>query len=121
MSKGTLPFSSTDYDKLKHDVFPTIRRRDQYGDIGDVNTVVAGPRGKRQTLGQAEIIAKETATLKELNNQFLMFDTNTTDYSSAIELINSFYRDEIGENEELTIYWNRWTNKEDKTLQMFVK
>jgi hypothetical protein len=110
MSNGTLPFSDTDYDKLNHAVFPTIRRRDKYGDVGDVNTIMHGEKGKRDKLGEAEIIAKETITLNELNNQFFKFDTQETSYKSALDSINKFYRNNIGMDEELTLYWNRWVN-----------
>lgn len=47
MSDNTLPFSSTEYDKLDMAVFPTIRRRDKYGEVGDVVTVRAGENGDR--------------------------------------------------------------------------
>jgi len=116
MSNGTLPFSSTEYDKLDHAVFPTIRRRDKYGDVGDVNEVRAGEKGRRVLLGTAEIIAKETVTVGSINTGLLLFDTDTNSEIDALELINSFYTNEVTRDEPLTLYWNRWLDKENKTL-----
>lgn len=113
MTNGTLPFSATEYDKLNHAVFPTLRRRDKYGDVGDVNTVVHGPRGDRDELGKAEIIAKETVTIAELNHQFFQFDTQSESFDAAYESINKFYQNPIGRTEDLTLYWNRWANHGD--------
>ena len=108
-----------EYDKLDYMVFPTIRRRDKYGDVGDTNEVIAGPRGERRTLGRAEIIAKDTVTMASLNNQLFMFDTDTTHYDDAVNLINSFYSDDVENGEELTLYWNRWVDRENQTLTAF--
>lgn len=112
MSKNVLPFSDTDYDKLDRAVFPTVRRRDKYGDVGDVNTVTHGPKGSRDELGQAEIIAKETITLDKLTGPFLLFDTQSLNGQEAVDSINQFYRNDIDPQEELTLYWNRWVNNE---------
>jgi len=114
MTDGTLPFSETEYDKLNHAVFPTLRRRDKYGDVGDVNTVVHGPRGERDELGAAEVVAKETVTLEELNAQFFQFDTQSESWDAAYESINKFYQKDIQRDEELTLYWNRWVNYQAK-------
>jgi len=116
MTNGTLPFSSTEYDKLDHAVFPTIRRRDKYGDVGDVNEVRAGERGRRVLLGTAEIIAKEIVKVESLNKQLFKYDTNTNSKTSGLQLINSFYTNDISEDEPLTLYWNRWIDKENQTL-----
>jgi hypothetical protein len=122
MTDGTLPFSKTDYDKLHRAVFPTIRRRDKYGDVGDVNTITHGQRGDRDVIGTAEIIAKETATLDDLRGPFLRFDTQSDTDDEAVTSINKFYRDPIGEDEPLTLYWSRWTHRqktENSTLEEF--
>jgi len=116
MTDGTLPFSSTEYDKLEHAVFPTIRRRDKYGDVGDVNEIRAGERGSRVLLGTAEIVAKEMITLGELNRELFKYDTQSDAAGEAWESINKFYRNPIGEDEPLTLYWNRWVDKENQTL-----
>jgi hypothetical protein len=110
MSK--LPFSNVQYDKLNRAVFPTLRRRDKYGDVGTINTITHGKRGERVELGEAEIIAKEKVTLQELNDQFVQFDTQSVDYKEAMDTINHFYKNPIAQNEELTLYWNRWVNHE---------
>jgi len=112
MSDGTLPFSTTDYDKLDRAVFPTIRRRDKYGDVGDVNTVVAGPRGDREPLGEAEIIAKETVAVRDIKGPFFWFDTQSSSNGEAYKSINKFYRNDIEPDEELTLYWNKWVGRE---------
>jgi hypothetical protein len=103
-----LPFSSKEYDKLDRAVFPTIRRRDKYGDVGDVNTVIAGEKGDREVLGDAEIIAKEKVTLKELMGPFIWFDTQSYSDAAARTSINRFYQTPIEMEEELTLYWNKW-------------
>lgn len=110
MTDGTLPFSDTDYDKLHRAVFPTIRRRDKYGVVGDVNTIVHGEQGDREELGDAEIIAKETVTLAEIEGPFLRFDTQSDTDDEAYTSINKFYRKPIQRDEELTLYWNRWVD-----------
>lgn len=111
MTDGTLPFSDTDYSKLDRKVFPTIRRRDKYGDVGDVNDITHGPVGNRETIGRAEIVAKETVTLEELSDQFLMRDTESMSASESVISINSFYSKPIGSDEGLTLYWNRWVDE----------
>ncbi|MFW5905784.1 MAG: hypothetical protein ACOCUO_02965 [archaeon] len=112
MTNGTLPFTTTDYDKFKHPVFPTIRRRDKYGDVGDVNEV----RVDGHFIGTVEIVAKETVTIDELNEQLFQYDTDTATTDTAREYINGFYQRPIGDSEPLTMYWNRWVNKKDKPL-----
>jgi len=108
----SLPFSHTDYDKLERDVFPTVRRRDNFGEIGDTNTVRVGEYGDREVVGTAEIIAKETATLHELMGPFLQFDTQSDTDAEALDTINEFYRNPIAMDEELTLYWNKWVDHE---------
>lgn len=112
MTDGTLPFSATDYDKLDRAVFPTIRRRDKYGDVGDVNTIIHGSQGRRERLGEAEIVAKETVTLAGLNRQFLKFDTQSETLREAYDTINKFYTNPIMRDEALTLYWNKWVSRE---------
>lgn len=112
MTDGTLPFSETEYDKLDRAVFPTIRRRDKYGEVGDVNTITHGLQGDRDVIGKAEVIAKETVTLEELRGPFLRFDTQSDTDAQAVESINEFYRDPIGKVEPLTLYWNKWVDHE---------
>lgn len=116
MSEGTLPFSSTEYDKLDHAVFPTIRRRDKYGDVGTVNEIHAGPKGNRRLLGTAEVIAKETVTLQEVNSQFFQFDTQSRTLEAAVDSINKFYTNPIADDEPLTLYWNKWVDRDNQTL-----
>jgi hypothetical protein len=112
MTNGTLPFSDTDYDKLKHPVFPTIRRRDKYGDIGDVNTVTHGESGNRDELGRALIVGKETVTIKTMPEALFLWDTESDTFEDAYESINKFYQTPIAMDEELTMYWNKWVNYE---------
>jgi hypothetical protein len=111
MTDGTLPFSHTDYDKLTHAVFPTLRRRDKYGSVGDVNEIMVGSKGNRESWGKAEIVAKETVTLAELPDALLMWDTESSTPPEAIKSINKFYRNDIQPQEEITLYWNRWVNR----------
>lgn len=112
MSKDTLPFSDTDYSKLSFRVFPTLRRRDKYGSVGEVNEIKKGPKGERVTIGKAQIVAKETKTLDELSTPFLCFDTESKHWDEAYQRLNRFYRKPIEPDEELTIYWNRWVDND---------
>lgn len=120
MTGGTLPFSHSDYDKLQHRVFPTIRRRDKFGAVGDVNEIMVGPKGERDSWGKAEIIAKETVTLQTLPTSLLCWDTEThincatnkgmSHRRQAKQSINEFYQNPIQPEEDLTLYWNRWVD-----------
>jgi hypothetical protein len=111
-----LPFSSHYW---KHDlsVFPTIRRRDQYGDEGDVVAVTVGDYGEREEVGEAKIVAKEQITIIDLPTPFLAFDTNTRiedpgdTRDEAKASLNSFYENPIDNTGEwLTLYWLRWVD-----------
>jgi len=124
MSNKALPFSHTDYDKLQHPVFPTIRRRDKYGDVGDVRPVIVGSKGDRETWGKAKVIAKETVTINELPTSFLTWDTNVDVEAvmfggkhpgkQAYQSLNKFYKNRIQPDEELTLYWNQWTETNEQ-------
>jgi len=118
-----LPFSHTDYDKIQHPVFPTIRRRDKYGDVGDIREVIVGPKGDRDTWGKAKVIAKETVTPQELPTSFLCWDTDTEirpeknykpNRQRATDTLNEFYRNRIQIDEELTLYWNQWVETNEQ-------
>lgn len=113
MASETLPFSDTDYDKLDRAIFPTVRRRDKYGDVGDVRPVEYGPRGDREVIGRAEVLAKETVALTDLMGPFLRFDTQSDTDAAAVDSINEFYRNPIDSDEDLTLYWNGWVERAD--------
>lgn len=99
LSKDVLPFSNH-YEKLDHPVFPTIRRRDKYGEVGDRVTVTV----KGETLCEAEIIAKEQRCIGNMSTAFLCYDTDTETEQAAEDVLNSFYRTPIRVTEELTQY-----------------
>ena len=69
MPDGELPFS---HEYAKHDraVFPTIRRRDKFGDVGETVEVTADD----EKLGDAEIVAKETVRFGDLPTWLLCYD-----------------------------------------------
>ena len=114
MSRTELPFSSAHYSKHTFAVFPTIRRRDKYGDVGDVVDVVIGQdHTDRELAGTALIIAKEQTTLADLPDAFLMHDTETRTRREAEEYLQSFYQTPIEMDEALTLYWCRWTDGTD--------
>ena len=94
-----LPFSHQ-YEKLEHPVFPTIRRRDKYGEVGDRVTVTVG----HDKLCEAEIIAKEKRCIGNMSKEFLCYDTDTDSEEAAEGVLNSFYRNPIRVTEELTQY-----------------
>jgi hypothetical protein len=107
MTTSRLPFSD-DYDKLDRAVFPTVRRRDKYGDVGDEVVVVQGSKGDREEIGLAKIITKEIVTLHDIEGPFLRFDTQSDSDKEASESLNQFYRNPIEPDESLTLYWLRW-------------
>lgn len=92
--------------KITHHVFPTIRRTTEYGDAGDDVTITAGEDSTYA--GSAEIVGVEERLLKDLDEQFLTYDTNTDDWESAIRSLQSHWDDPIGEEEVLCIYWIQW-------------
>lgn len=105
MSDGEISFDYTGHDKLDMAVFPTIRRDGDHGEIGDVLTVVGG----EDTLGHVEVIAKETTTLEEINPKFFQFDTGGFTWQEGYVKLSHCYDDPIGPDEELVIYWLKWT------------
>jgi len=118
MPDGELPFSH-EYAKHNRAVFPTIRRRDKFGDVGDVVTVT----GDNEKLGDAEVVAKETVQFRDLPTWLLCYDCDvaraTTDSGAdlreaAYDHINNFYRNSIEMDEPLTMYWLRWVDKSDQ-------
>lgn len=117
-TQTVLPFSDKPYRKLDRDVFPTLRRRDQYGDRGDVVIVEHGPTYDREVIGQARIVAKETVMIEELPTAFLAYDTNVsaercgpTSRHKAHDSINSFYQNPIEPDERITLYWLLWEER----------
>lgn len=115
-----LPFSHTDYAKLRRDVFPTLRRRDKFGAEGEKVGITVGSKGDRDAAGEARILNKETVCLDWLPTAFLCWDTETSlqpldddrsPRARAVESLNSFYRDPIEVDEPITLYWLRWTER----------
>ena len=111
---GMLPFSKH-YAKHERAVFPTIRRRDKFGNFGDFVIVVAGPRNDRERIGLAKIIEKETVTLADLPTPLLCYDCDVLELDTAFDVreearnhLDSFYRMGIEEDEDLTLYWLQW-------------
>lgn len=113
MTDGVLPFSDVEYSKLQYSVFPTLRRRDKYGDVGDTNTITHGPKGDREELGTARIVAKETVCMEDerFTDAFFKFDTESESWDEAYDSINRFYTKLIEPDEELTLYWSCWTER----------
>jgi len=116
MTDGELPFS---HEYAKHDraVFPTIRRRDKFGDVGETVEVTADG----EKLGDAEVVAKETVRFGDLPTWLVCYDcdVDVSDWSgelrdAAYDHINNFYRISIGMDEPLTMYWLRWVGDSDQ-------
>lgn len=106
-----IPFSGKDYIKHKHPVFPTIRREDKFGDVGDVLTVEKDDGEDQWKMGKVEIVAKDKQYLLALSSQFLSFDTNLQTPAHAVRSIQSFYDDPIDPDEKFVIYWLKWVKK----------
>jgi hypothetical protein len=98
-----LPFSH-DYPKLHEKLFPTLRRRDKFGDVGDTVTVTVDG----EKVGAARIIAKETRAWKNMSTEFVTHDTDSEDRDAALDSINEFYRNPVEPSEELTQYVCIW-------------
>lgn len=116
-----LPFSHRHYHKLRLAVFPTLRRRDKFGSVGDKVAINVGEQHKRDRAGEARIVAKETIAVRDLSTAFLCFDTETSVIGSARraearESLNSFYQTPIEDDEQITLYWLRWTHRVDGVL-----
>lgn len=118
MPDGELPFS---HEYAKHDrvVFPTIRRRDKFGDVGDVVAVT----GDNEKLGDAEIVAKETVQFRDLPTWLLCYDcgvpkvttNNDADFRAAAhDSLSGFYQNGIKMDEPLTMYWLRWVGDSEQ-------
>lgn len=106
VSNMVIPFSDR-YIKLQNDIFPTIRRTDRYGSVGDVVEVHVRPTDERF---DARIMAKQSITLNSIPDEFLVYDTRPYNgfgedwsFEDAVEKINGFYSNEIRENEKLVL------------------
>ena len=95
---------SHDYSKLHKKTFSTIRRRDKGFEPGDVVWI----RGVNGWMGQARILLKHKKSLRELNTEFLLQDTDCTTRQEAIALLQSFYKKPLLIDEKLTIYYLVW-------------
>ena len=105
---GEVPFTHPN-PKLYHAVFPTIRKTDNYPKNGAFVKVTLGEPGDRDHIGYARILARETFDLGYLlSDPFFLFDTGRAQYSSAKEVLQSFYQTELTEDTEFTVLWLRW-------------
>jgi len=93
-------YFSKNYVKLHHNIFTTIRRYDRY-DYGTYRVVV-NCNGKKWEF-EAVLLLKFKAYLSELSTAFLCYDTGAKTREEAIELLNSFYKKPIKQDEELTV------------------
>lgn len=110
-----LPFSDNEYDKLSLSVFPTLRRREKYGEEGDVVAITKGERRQRDYVGKAEVVSVEVVRPEHLNPNFLKYDTQTPERKTtrvAKRELSSFYQNPIEWDEEIYLYWLKWVEKE---------
>lgn len=99
---------SHDYRKLQDRLFTTIRRRDDYPEVGE-EVQVRAPSSSFA----AVILWKILITLEEIPTSLLCHDTDTETRENALKLLNSFYRKPIQPFENLTLIL--LLKKEDKT------
>lgn len=66
-----------------------------------------------ETLGYAEIVAKEEARVEELDRYFFRYDTASETWEEAVESLNSHYHNEVHPEEPLMVYWFRWVSGDD--------
>jgi len=99
-----LPFSYL-YPKLMHPVFPTLRRYDRFGSVGDVVRVRVKPL---EYTAEAEVLAKSKRTWADMGEHFVTYDTATDTREGAEDHINQWYRNPIKDTEDLTLYTLKW-------------
>jgi len=87
------------YSKLEKQAFTTIRRYDHY-EVGQVYLITT-TRGAFY----ARLARKEKQALRDLPTVFLLRDTDCETREEALQLLNSFYRKPISEDEQLTILY----------------
>jgi hypothetical protein len=95
---------SHEYSKLLQPTFSTIRRYDKNYQKGQIRWI----RFPNGTFKKAEITFKHTKKWSELTDEFIIQDTDCKTRQEALELINSFYKRPIADDEVLTIIMLRW-------------
>ncbi|MBD3343102.1 MAG: hypothetical protein GF353_28650 [Candidatus Lokiarchaeota archaeon] len=100
------------YTKLNDLEFTTIRRYDRYK-AGQVYNVFLKQKNNKRFLFAAKLLRKEKKIINKIDTNFLLKDTDCKDRQESIDLINSFYRNEIdSEKEKLTIlYFKKLVDK----------
>lgn len=88
------------YKKLENDVFITLRRKPQCFAGEKVTVVIKG----LPNVFYAKCLQLLKVSLNELSNDLLLFDTDAITRSEAIELIQSFYRKELKDDEVLILH-----------------
>lgn len=86
------------YTKLSNFSYSTIRRSGKWKVGSFVNVIIEGKNDH-----VAEIISKDKIILKDIDEKFLIADTDEKDKESAINLIKSFYEN-LTEDSEVYVY-----------------
>jgi len=113
-----VPFSYL-YPKLMHPVFPTLRRHDRFGEVGEPVEVMVKPTCYS---AEAEVVSKEQRKWVDMTTHLLTYDTDTETREEALEHINQWYQNPITPGEELNLYLLKWTEADatitDLTMQV---
>jgi len=113
-----LPFSYL-YPKLMHPVFPTLRRHDRFGEVGESVEVMVKPTGYS---AEAQVLTKEKWRWMDMPDHLLTYDTDTETREEALEHINQWYQNHINRDEELNLYLLKWVDPDatitDLTMQV---
>lgn len=89
-----------DYPKLDKDCFTTIRRRDKGLKVGQSYPIKSPSKKFRAVLTN-----KVQVRLTDIPDNILFFDTNTTSREDAYNLLNSFYKNPLNPQEEVTLFY----------------
>ena len=90
------------YSKLSGKVFTTIRRYDRYTADKQYEVDVKFGFGKTHRF-DAFLLDKYKRRLRDIPTGLLLYDTDEPTRERAVELLNSFYRKRVEDDEVLTI------------------
>lgn len=91
------------YDKLDKPIFTTIRRYDKYK-AGEIY----GVKVEGKAAGLCQVLDKYKKKYKDIPISLLKYDTGEQRREDILDLFNSFYRNPVEDDEEMTILLLRW-------------
>ena len=95
------------YSKLTRPIFPTIRYNSNHGSRGDK---VAITLKENKLLGKATIIGRSDLEFKEVPEDLLIYDTDSSTRDQAICELRKFYPD-LTHRDQVEIYFLLWRSR----------